>query len=456
MENKNNIEIVLSQRLKISLGFMNDDISNFILNLDRNSDYYFPFSYLDLGETDDQITFIQSNKFREIAEDNNIVFEEEIWTSKKRSSARVGKLIGKMAPFYKNSEIENFVNLYKAEFKRNENIKFKIVEGTDILKYYNGRNYYPGNGSLNKSCMRHETCQNFMDIYKHNSNNIKMVILLDELHKKILGRAILWKIDNGFLMDRIYTIDESTTILFKKYAQKNNWLYKAHQRFDAHNIIIDGKETFIPLKVPVYGNFKYFPYLDTMFYYNQKEKYLTNNEDDYRNCPDVIKLREINGSHSGNENFVYDVINDEFIKLDDSIYCYFGDGYTHKNNAYFFEEYDEYSLPNEIRYSDYSKKIILKNKSVFSKKYSSFVPSEDFIHVWVSEMEKDYLPKIEYGKTFFVDNLKGDYYVKNLIIEDSDGKTYYKKLYEDLKKKKKSNNSLKINNILKSNISRTI
>ena len=433
MENNNNIELVLSPRLKISLGFINDNISNFILNLDRNDDYLFPFSYLDLADTDDQITFIQSNKYREIANDNNLIFEEEIWTSKKRSSARVGKLIGKLIPFFKTADIENFVNSYKSEFRRNENIKFQIVEGSDIIKYYNGRNYYPGNGSLNKSCMRHDSCDKFMNIYKHNSSKIKMVVLLDDYHKKILGRAILWKTDDDrFLMDRIYTIDDTTTISFKKYAEKNNWLYKAYQRFDAYNIVENGVEKFIPLRVSIHGNFEYFPYLDTMFYYNEKENYLTNDDEEYKNNSNVIKLREINGRHSGNENFVYDILSKKFIRLDDSIYCYYGDGYTHKNNAYFFEEYDEYAIPQKLRYSDYSKKIILTDRSVYSNALSSFVSSDDVMRVWLSNSEQDYLPKSELNKTYFKDHFNGDYYIKDLIIENN-GKTYYKPFYEEMK-----------------------
>lgn len=437
-----NLNINLSTRLNeilVKIASSSDDkISRFVLNLEGNNDYTYPFSYIDITENEDQVSFIQINKYKQITETRHPNLGELLWSGPYRNEIKIGRLIIKLAPIFKPFEIEKFVNLYKAEYKDSiRSIKFKVVEGEDIVKYYNGGSYARGNGSLNKSCMRHDQCAQYMDLYKMNPDKIKLLILLDK-KGLINGRALLWKLDgsDNFLMDRIYTREDSDTILFKKHAEKNGWLYKNNQTFDAVNVIQGGKECFVEMRVTVKGDFRYFPYIDTLLYYDKKNKFLTNVEKYYSDIPTVVKLREINGKDSGNENFVYDILNDTFINVEDSIFCFYGDSYTHKNNAYFIKKLDEFCLPTNLRYSTHQKIFISSENSVYSYNLKSFVDSNLVISVFLTKDKKrfDYFLKKDCGKVYD-HRVDGNLYLLSLLIKGEDGKYYFE---EDIIKLKKA------------------
>lgn len=440
MENPN-ILINLSSRFKDILYKISDNVvSQFILNLEENQDYVYPFSFLDTTDYEDQISFLQSNKYHQIIRSGNYVgVDGVIWSSSSRNMIKIGRLITKIAPNFRQPEIENFVNLYKAEYKNlMKNICFSIVSGEDIIKYYHGKRYQSGNGPLNKSCMRHDNCLKYLELYKKNPNKIKMLILLDSKKDLLKGRALLWKLDepkDTWLMDRIYTTTDSDVFLFKKYAEKNGWLYKETQTFDCVNVVENGERKFIDMRVDhIDDNFKYFPYIDTLLYYNKREKYLTNSEKDYNEKPDIIKLREINGSDSGNENFVYDIFNNEIINISDSIYCLYGDGYTYKNNVYFIEEKDEYCLPSSLRYSNYSKKFLPSDISVYSFELRSFINRDDVFKVYLTKDHKHYdyflRKNIKYHAIKFYDGL---FYSIDLMIKGIDDCYYFKDEYDEEK-----------------------
>jgi hypothetical protein len=465
MENKN-IKIIYSSRLrdillKIYMSHK-DEVSKFLVNLEENSDYVYPLSYLDITDTEEEISFIQSSNLDKIKGDDapwtpRTNYNELIWAHPSRNKIRVGRLILKLAPIFKSSDIENFVNCYKAEYKDSlKNLKFDIVEGSQILKYYSGNHYEKGNGSLNKSCMRHDQCQEYMELYKRNPDKIKMLVLYGKTKDTIRGRALLWFLDspkNTVLLDRIYTKEDSDVILFKKYANDNNWLYKTAQTFNCTTVSIKGKESSVEMFVNIKGDFKYFPYIDTLLYYNKKERYLTNSENVYNENPDVVKLREIDGKESGNENFVYDVLNDVIINIVDSVFCYYGDGYTHKNSAVFVKHLDEYCFPNMIRYSKHSKKFVVIGKSIFSKNLDSFMDTNDVIKVYLSKDYKnqDYFSREDANKKYVQYYANGNYYHIDLMVKGYDDRYYFKDEYdkdtiEKLKNKDKTDLDYAIKN----------
>lgn len=436
MEN-NLMPMILSSRLRDILMKINDDISAFILRLENNNDYAYSFSFLDITEDVSIISFLQTNKYNDLPKQRGN--GDLVWSCSSRNEMRSGRLINKIAPFYKQVDIEKWVNSFKAECKNSfSNINFKIVDGKDIIKFYNGKRYGYGNGSLNKSCMRHEHCAEWMDLYIKNSDKIKMVILLENKKDIISGRALLWKLDdpNEWLLDRIYVKEDSDAILFKKYAEKNGWLYKNSQTFDAVNIVKNKKELFVPMKIYIKGQYKNFPYIDTLLYYNTKDNYLTNDEKEYENVPYIIKLREINGKDSGNEFFVFDAYNNDYIKIIDSFYCYYGDNYTHKNSALFIKEYDEYFLPNEFRYSSLYKKLIPSKDSVYSKSMKTFIFSQDSNVVYFSKDKKlyDYLLKEDVNKKYA--KINDNYFDINLLIKVADNEFYFKDEYHNENKLK--------------------
>lgn len=428
------MSIILSSRFKDILCKIDDNISRFILSLENNQDYTYSFSFLDIADDESTISFLNTNKYQELPRERGN--GDLAWSCSSRNEIRCGRLINKIAPFYKPFEIEKWVNSFKAEYKNAlKNIKFKVIEGNDIVKFYNGKRYARGNGSLNKSCMRHDVCADWMDIYIKNSDKIKMLILLEGNKDVICGRAILWKLDSPkdtWLLDRIYVKEDSDAILFKKYAEKNNWLYKPLQTYDCVKVVKDGEEVFINMKVSIKGNYKFFPYIDTLQYYNKKDNYLTNDDKEYQLIPDIIKLREINGRDSGNENFVYDVLNEVFISIDDAVYCFYGDGYTHKNNAFYIKDFDEYALPSDVRYSSYHKRFLTSQSSVYSHTLNSFVMNSEVQKVFITKDRKcfDYFLRSDFNKTFNRMS-NGNFYISNILIKGIDDEYYFKDEYDE-------------------------
>lgn len=433
------LPLIFSNRLKKLLMSMNDEISNHLFMLEDNSDYNFPFSFIDISDDENSLTFLPANKYNDVPKAKGL--GDLIWTIKYRNSIKNGRFINKIAPFYSQQSIEKWVNLFKSEYKNTlRGIKIEVVDGDDIIKYYSGRYYSSGNGPLNKSCMRHDSCSNFMKIYSSNSKKIKMVILRDN-EGLISGRALLWKLDEPdgrYLMDRIYVKEDSDAIIFIKYAESNGWLYKTNQSFDCVDVMNGNKSEYIKMKVYLNSKpYSPYPYIDTLQYYNFKENYLTNDNDEYNNVPEIIKLRDIKGKDYGNENFIYDVYNKIYLKADKATYCYYGDGYINSDEAIFLEEYDEYALPDQVVFSKHYDKFILKKYSVFSKKLDDNLLKSDcnVVYFDVNKKEKDYLLKsginsdhFQCGEDFYyVDLIKKNKLTDKYELNDKKLKLFRKK-----------------------------
>lgn len=182
----------------------------------------------------------------------------------------------------KDKDIEAFVNAYKAT-KESTNFKFKLLKGDEIAKYYNQKKYYTETGSLGGSCMADESKGTFK-IYSENETKVKLLVLIDEELDKISGRAIVWKLKDSpceakYLMDRVYTNRDSDFYKFKQYAEENGYLYK--QRMNSH---IDGNVEFMykgteikgRVSVKLDGDFKSYPFIDTVCFLNKEKKELSN------------------------------------------------------------------------------------------------------------------------------------------------------------------------------------
>lgn len=219
-----------------------------------------------------------------------------------RNNIKVGRLVRTLLKSeFKDSDIEKFVNSYKSTYDVLSNAfnKFSIVEGEDIIHWYNKDNYLEGGGTLNSSCMA-EVAKTYFNIYVKNPN-VKMVILYDDngkviddvyKSKKIKGRAILWtcEIDGeqATFMDRVYTRFDSDTNLFKEFAKNNGWWFKESQDMEPNGYITDGiqrKRPTIKVQLEKSKTGK-LPYMDTLCYIDSKNKFCTNNsnlcDDEYR------------------------------------------------------------------------------------------------------------------------------------------------------------------------------
>ena len=223
--------------------------------------------------------------------------------NKSRNEIKIGKLINNVFPnVYKDSEIENFVNLLKERFQDSYN--FEIVNGSKIKEGYSTGNYLKVTNSIGNSCMNNKE---FFDLYESNPDVCRLVLL--KKNNEIAGRALLWKVDNisqdgskigaEFFLDRVYVCDDFLLTKFHKYAGENNWAYRYYQSFHDKNIIVYKKKKYTDVKISVKvkkGTYKKYPYMDTFSRLNVKTGTLYN--DSNRSEPGHI-LSSLEGGYTG-------------------------------------------------------------------------------------------------------------------------------------------------------------
>lgn len=230
-----------------------------------------------------------------------------------RNSAKIGRVVRSLCELtnkkFTDKEIEEFVNLYKAEFSSHGE-EFSIVSGDDIKHWYDGENYYEsyGYGSLGNSCMR-SSSPDYFDIYS-NTTNCRMLILTkyEGEEKKLIGRALVWKLFKKpegvtYFMDRVYCMKDSDENKFHKYADSNGWMRKKRNcsdPFQGVRFILNDKEITAHIIVKVEGDCDEYPYVDTLKFMNKEKNRLSNvgYEDGFvleYTCGDCLTCDECNG-----------------------------------------------------------------------------------------------------------------------------------------------------------------
>lgn len=185
---------------------------------------------------------------------------------------------------FSDNEISDFVDefKFKVAISKNRELLFELVEGEDIRKWYDGDRYdYTKTYTLHNSCMRYKKCQKYLDIYAKNPKVCKMLILKSPDNQKlIIGRALIWTLDNGdIFMDRIYYSYNEDIKLFKEYAIKNGWCYKTGQDSSHYTPIEwssgNQRQGFLTVKLDVW-DFGYYPYMDTLKYFDDYKGVISN------------------------------------------------------------------------------------------------------------------------------------------------------------------------------------
>lgn len=446
MKDNDRYEIILSNDIINILNRIKHPISDKLLFLNKNTDYGFPFSFIDI-HNENEISYTPSKKVIELVTECRYKdFKNMIWTTS-RSPMRIGRLVTKIIGG-DSKLIEEFVNLFKSEIKSINNLdNFEIVKGDKISKFYDGRTYVNGGGSLNKSCMRHEHCQEYFKFYEINPDKVELVILYEKENKKILGRALLWNIEDPKikLLDRIYTTIDSDQNLFIKYAIKNGWYYKKTQRFDEEYFLTpSGEEKKINCRINLkHIEHRYFPYLDTFYFYDIKNHYITNNKKEYKENKYIVKLRSTDGREQGNENFVFDIYNNDYVRFEDTVYCQHEDCRILKKDSIILD--DCYFTPYGIRFSEYDGKIYAKSDVVWSSYHKTFIDKKNYFKVYYDENVDKY-DNIHIdlrGVVFEYVYNKDSYFIKDLLIKGIDDNFYLKNEYDESKieKNKKTNST---------------
>lgn len=285
-----NRNLYVSQEIFSFLGSSSSYLASIILAATTGD----KICYLDCSSDNEMIETIQTSKVEDIDDLYNTI------GNYKRSKMKVGKIISKL--FGKKDYecfgvtdqlIQSFIDSYKSFFDRS-NIKFEIIEGEEIKKWYFEDNYFvPENvktSTLWKSCMRYYERIKFLDLYTKNPK-IKMVALLTEQNgvQKVRSRALLWhdvEVLSGYdlskvnFMDRVYSSFSSDVSLFKKWADENNYLSKWEQNSKTHLFFdVKGECKKIKLKFDLdVKHFNYYPYIDTLTYFDYGRGALYNDQ----------------------------------------------------------------------------------------------------------------------------------------------------------------------------------
>lgn len=190
------------------------------------------------------------------------------------------------------NDLESFQSMYTSTVDENSK-KIVEVKGDDIQKWYCNETYLDIKGTLGNSCMSYPERNKYMSFYALNPEHVSMLVLFPEGRQdKIIGRALLWNIDEidgkkveGIrFMDRIYTATQADEEMFINYAKKNGYYYKSSQGAGDYPFVTpEGQKS---IKVSVFMNnidYQYYPWVDTLPYFNKVTKEVTNRTDNYQN-----------------------------------------------------------------------------------------------------------------------------------------------------------------------------
>ena len=352
---------------------------------------------------------IEALYFKDISNDMNI----GIYKGPGRNATSIGKLVGKVFPGkYTPKQIEDFVNKFKSEIS---DVDFKIVEGEEIRKWYMSSNYEYNGGTLGGSCMNGGE---YVDLYIINPDRVRMVILLKE--GKLLGRALLWKIDDQkfkYLLDRIYYTEDHTVNKFIDFVNKNGWAHKTLQSHSTfQDITFNNNEYSIKLSIKIDNLPKSFPYVDTFQFLDIKDSIITN----YYSNTTTHRLESTHGSKTILR--YYSKYNDRYLDQANAVRSRHRNDYLTREQSVYVN--DDWVLEEDTLYSDYGDYYIMKGDEVQSETFKSLLDKKKSVEVIMDEEgNTDWLPK---GKWNLYDEVKSKYYHVDLLIKDFRGDSILK------------------------------
>lgn len=317
-------ELQVGQNLESKLKFINNNLSNKILNFLKSDKIKenTPVIKVDL-ESDDDKTFTVYQKDR----NGNI-------KKGKQKVQGILKYLGANLDDVKQYEIEELISF----LKKSDTANMKIVSGKDILWGYNCKNYDEGEDM--GSCMRYEEAQKYLDIYVDNPDKIQLIVLTNPKNGAIRGRALLWTLDSGSkFMDRVYVTNNQYRNEFNNYANS-----KGFEIGNPNNYVTLSKAR----------NYNYYPYLDTFFVYVPDKGVLMNDINDYDTIEfanpksKILTLRSSSGKPS-----------------DVNVY-----------STFYRQIYDI----NDVNFVNHLRTYIPKEETIFSKRYNSylFIGTDDY------------------------------------------------------------------------------
>ena len=283
------------------------------------------------------MTYLPANKPCTLSSNNK-------WAINHRRPIKFGRAIKKIFSqlTIPDQDVEKLNNQLKSNFCFSGT--FIKVTGYDIWEHYKEDSYAPNQGSLNQSCMKYQACYDYLNLYY---NNPELVSLLAAINSNgaTIGRALIWKCDDGSeYMDRIYGND-ITVEAFKDYARLNGIAHKVHQSYNDRTFVQPNGEiinstqeiTLMNSSTRFDGEEGRFPYMDTFKYTDATGLdfiTLTNDEGDI--CLD---------STEGGPHYEYYETSRGMVEDFNARFCKHSRKWAHANDAIYIN-------PNYIHFDD--------------------------------------------------------------------------------------------------------
>jgi len=295
--------------------------------------------------TNDKITFLPDSQFNNKL---SLVSSYHDLIKDTNDTSGVGRIINKILKDnnikFTDIELERFVTKFKSvvDAERVKDDRVRVVKGVEIVKWYDESTYaYPRGGTLWNSCMRHDYCSRYFDIYVKNEN-VSLVILLDD-EEKLVARALLWdNVEEGGgtgkrYLDRIYYLKEENKVFLNEWAKNNLKIDLNYQ-----NVISNMSVKMDNL------SFSQYPYVDTFRYCNEKESKLYSYDDDDYN----MVFDRTDGGYRGSTK-VWSEYLQTYLDDDDAVWSSRHDSYLDRNNACYSEWSSEWFTEDEVSYNNY-------------------------------------------------------------------------------------------------------
>lgn len=263
----------LSDSFMGTLESMSSMVAKYLL---ENHEFYFA-NFLTLRKEDGEVwlTYMPNGKEQEFAENGD-------WKRKNRQMGKPGKIVRKIIGdgVFSDHDYELFSNEICG---KNKEVEFHFSDDINDIKFaYLEDNYlYPNSGNLGKSCMRYDKCQDYLEFYEA----IGAKILYATQYDKVVARAIVWPLDDGLLIDRIYGYDDMIRYAMLDYAKDylNVIGYKTKDSYNDPDDItwVDEVNRSTEIKFYVGRDFDssdWFPYMDTFKWH--QDGFLLNHKPD--------------------------------------------------------------------------------------------------------------------------------------------------------------------------------
>ena len=349
------------------------------------------YTLISIGGNEDTITYTDSHRLKDYKGDlRKIKSSDELW-KKNRTEIKVGRFINKFFPkTFTDKAIEDFVNKWKSS--SNENLRFDIWSGIDIVEGYKSKNYAFHSGPLGNSCMNDET---YLITFYAYCPTAKLLVLLDE-DDKILARALLWEDhEQRKIMDRVYYTEDKYYYRFVRWAEDNDYFYK---KLNSGHIncpfVKAGSTYYLKTKVRIPNCFDFaeegFPFLDTFVYGvgdwaqnyepTDVDRYFIFNETDGTYREETV-LRDVHGNFIDCEDyFVWSNTQGGLIDMEKSYKVEYG-----SRSRFPEHNFDDWI---EVDYLDDPKNGFVKVDSVYYRKKDCVFSNKENQWIWIPQAIK--------------------------------------------------------------------